>query len=114
MGEQLAAFARLEILFIIGAMAVAVFYKGIVHGQPLASLLAGTPGGPLHAERVVLLLATLFGAGQFLSQIIHGDGAALPEVPAGLLAFFAASSGVYLGAKQFRQTPAGGGGAPPS
>ena len=109
MGGQLATFARLEILLIIGAMAVVAFYKGIVHGQPLASLLAGSPGGPLQAERVVLLLATLFGAGQYLSQLMYSDGAALPEVPAGLLALFAASSGVYLGAKQFRQTTVGGG-----
>lgn len=103
MGIELAAIARGEALAFIGALALIVFYRGIVRGPPLASLFTGTPGGPIQSERLVLLLATLFAAGHYLSQLVTSTGAALPEVPASVLALIGASSGVYLGSKQFRQ-----------
>ena len=110
MGDQLAAVARVEILILLGAMAILVFYKGMILGPGLASVLTDNPGGPIQSERLVLFLVTLFGAGQYLSQIAQSDGNSLPEVPVALLALFGASNGVYLGAKQFRQPPAPGGG----
>lgn len=113
MSDQLAGVARFEILAFLAATAAIVFYKGLTGGPGLASLLSGTSGGPIHSERLILLLVTLFGAAQYLSQIAQSTGKSLPDVPAALLAAVAASSGVYLGGKQFRQ-PSAGDGAPPS
>jgi|SRR5579862_2066059 len=101
MSEQLAVIAHLEILGFLGLLATIVFYKGLVSGPGLASLLTSTNGGPIHSERLVLLLFTVFSAGQYFTEIVHAGGT-LPDIPAALLGLISASNGVYLGAKQFR------------
>lgn len=102
MSDLLAAVARLEIFALLGAFAAIVLYKGLVRGPGLGSLLTGKSRGPIHSERLVVLILTLFGAAQYLSQIVQTGGKYLPDVSAALLGLLGASQGVYLGAKQFR------------
>jgi hypothetical protein len=91
---------QLEVRGFLLLLTAILAYRLLTRRIALAGLLARKDdGGRISPERVQLLLATLGLSAKYLSEVLQGGTAAMPDVSADWLIVFGGSSGIYAALK---------------
>lgn len=94
---------RVEVRLFLLSLAALLAYRMLTRKVVVDGLLRDrTKGQAVSPERVQLLLATLALSAQYVAQVAHGSGTALPDVSSVWLGIFGASGGIYAAVKSAR------------
>jgi hypothetical protein len=85
------------------ALAATTVWK-LMAATTATDLVSSRKGGPVDPERVLMLVATLFGAAAYFSYGLHEGlrSGSLPEIPEGMVSAMAGGNILYLSGKIFR------------